>query len=52
MCNLYQIHDIQELFAEDSKLMGIDITARDELYKAYAAKPDMQQAVHILLGME
>lgn len=51
MCNLYQIRDIQELFTEDSKLMGIDITARDELYKAYAARPDMQEAVHILLGM-
>lgn len=43
---------IQELFTGDSKWMGTDITARDELYKAYAAKTEMQKAVHILLGLE
>ena len=51
MCNLYSIRDIQELFTEDNKPLDIDIMSRDNLYKAYVARPDMQEVVHILLGM-
>jgi len=52
LCKMYGIRDINELFTGETMLEDVDIALRDKLYEAYVNKPEVHEAVAILLGME
>ena len=53
LCNLYEVHDIRELFVGESDLLeNVDVGLRDKLYRGYESRPEYQEAVGILLGLE